>query len=275
MISVLVLTLNEETTLPTCLNSLKWCDDIVILDSFSDDKTTEIAKSYGARFFQREFDDYASQRNFGLGEIKYKNPWLLMLDADEEVPPDLLEELISIVAGVGNDVTLVQMRRKDFFQGRWIKHSSGYPTWFGRLMKIGHVRVDRAVNEEYITGGKVITAKGHLRHYPFRKGMANWFEKHNRYSTMEAELIVLEGLPPFTLGGLFQRDPASRRRAQKSLLYRMPFRPFLVFILLYFFRGGFLDGKPGLIFCLLRSQYEFMINCKIRELDRKNKGLPV
>ena len=92
-ISVLILTLNEEKNLANCLESLRWCDDVVVLDSFSIDNTKTIAQKYGAGFFQRKFDNYANQRNYGLSDIVYKHPWILMVDADEIVPPELVHEI--------------------------------------------------------------------------------------------------------------------------------------------------------------------------------------
>ncbi len=120
-VSVLILTLDEEANLGSCLRSLTWCDDIVVLDSFSTDGTEEIARKAGARFVQRAFDDYASQRNFGLSEIEYKHPWVFMVDADEVVPPDLEEEIERETAACDSDVSLFRMRNKNFLMGRWIR----------------------------------------------------------------------------------------------------------------------------------------------------------
>ena len=274
-VSVLILTLNEEINLQRCLASLNWCDDVVVLDSGSMDGTMEIAGRMGARVFRRAFDNYSNQRNYGLTEISYKNPWLLMVDADEVIPPNLVDEIRKAISEDDADICLYRLRRKDHFLGGWIRRSSGYPTWFGRLMRIGRVRVEREINEEYVTDGRVALLKGHLLHYPFSKGIAAWIEKHNRYSTMEAELISTEGAAITTFSDLFTADPALRRRAQKSLLYRMPGRPLLVFLLLYLARGGFRDGRAGLTFCLLRSYYEFMIDFKAREIRLRREKSPV
>lgn len=273
-ISTIILTLNEEDNLPRCLSSLVWCQDVVVLDSFSTDRTLEVAESFGARVFQRQFDDYATQRNFGLNEIAYQNPWVLMIDADEKVPSDLVPELTE-KANTTGDICIYRLRRKDYFLGRWIRRSSGYPTWFGRLIKIGHVRVERAINEEYNTDGEIGFLQGHLHHYPFNKGFASWIDKHNRYSTMEADLICKGELAFPVLSESMSKDPAKRRRAVKALIYRMPFRPLLMFLALYVIRRGFLDGKAGLIFCLLRSYYEFMINCKVEEMTLRQRELPL
>ncbi len=134
---MLILTLNEEINLEDCIDSCGWCDDIVVFDSFSTDNTPAIASAKGARFVQRRFDNYASQRNAALNQISFKHPWILMLDADERTPPDLVAEMAAAVAASEPDTVLFRMRRKDFFLGRWLRRSSGYPSWFGRLVRRG------------------------------------------------------------------------------------------------------------------------------------------
>jgi len=117
-ISVLILTLNEEINLPECLDSCSWCDDIVVFDSFSSDRTREIAAAGSARFIQRRFDNYATQRNAALTEVQYKHPWVLMVDADERTPDDLVLEMQQAVANADTDTVLFRMRRKDYFLSR-------------------------------------------------------------------------------------------------------------------------------------------------------------
>jgi glycosyltransferase involved in cell wall biosynthesis len=274
-ISVLILTLDESINILNCFGSLKWCDDVVILDSGSHDTTCKLARDFGARVVERTFDNYAAQRNFGLKEIPYKHPWVLMVDADEEVPQDLVDEMNLMIAGCGEETTLYRMRRKDHFLGKWIKRSSGYPTWFGRLVRPDRVRVEREINEEFVTDGQIGFLQNHLNHYPFNKGFTSWIEKHNRYSSMEAKLMMEGGLEMPTLSDILNSDPANRRRALKRVFYRLPFRPLLMFLALYIFKGGFLDGRAGLTFCFLRSFYEFMINCKVQELSLRQRKLPI
>jgi glycosyltransferase involved in cell wall biosynthesis len=274
-ISVVILTLNEEVNLAGCLESVRWSDDVVVLDSFSRDRTTAIAEERGARVVHRTFDDYASQRNFALRDISYRHAWILMLDADERVPPELQREMLSATAAADDAVVLFRMRRKDHLFGRWIRGSSGYPTWFGRLMRVGRVRVERAINEEYHADGAIGELRSNLHHFPFNKGFAAWIEKHDRYSTMEAKLRLAK--QPETVRGaeLFSADATLRRRALKSVLYRVPGRPVIVFFALYLFRGGIVEGRAGLTFSLLRAWYEYMIDCKYFELRRRARGLPV
>ena len=272
--SVLILTLNEEVDLPDCLESVSWCDDVVVFDSFSTDRTVAIAEAAGARVFRRKFDNYAAQRNAALTQVEYKHPWVLMVDADERWPREIFEE-IQQAAGNGHDASLYHFCRKDMFMGRWLKRSSGYPTWAGRLVKLGEVSVKREINEEYWTDGKKGYLESHFIHHPFNKGVAFWLERHNRYSTMEAKALVAETQERLGIKGLFSSDPTKRRKALKQIAYRLPCRPLLVFCYLYFFRLGFLDGLPGLTYCRLRAMYEYMIDLKVRELRRREKGLPI
>ena len=267
-ISVLILTLNEELNLPACLKSVSWSDDIVVFDSFSSDRTVEIAKAAGARVVQRKFDNYAAQRNAALTEVEYKYPLVLMVDADERWPKVIYDEIREAITK-SDDVSLYHFCRKDMFMGRWLKRSTGYPTWAGRLVKVGEVSVKRDINEEYCTSGKKGYLKSHFIHYPFNKGIAFWLERHNRYSSMEADALAKEIKERWRVCDLFSSDPALRRKCLKQLAYRLPLRPFVVFCYLYFFRFGFMDGIPGLTYCRLRSMYEYMIDLKVKELRRK------
>ena len=273
-VSVLILTLDEAQDLPACLASVAWCDDIVVFDSCSTDGTQAIAREHGCRVVERVFDDYASQRNAALSEVAFKHSWVLMLDADERVTPELADEIEAVTINAGPEAALFNVRRKDMFRGRWLRHSSGYPTWFGRLVRPDRVTVRRPVNEEYHADGDVGFLSGHLIHYPFDKGLARWVERHNRYSTMEAAAVCDQapGLPS-CFREVVSGDPTRRRRAAKAIAYRLPGRPLLVFGYLYVFRFGFLDGSPGLAFCLLRSFYELLIDLKVKE--RRRQTTPV
>src|SRR5580658_5472316 len=268
-VSILILTLNEEANLAECIASCGWSDDIVVFDSMSEDRTLEVAKSNGARVAQRRFDNYAAQRNAALTTVEYKHPWVLMVDADERVPPELAAEIEMTVAGVSADVALFRMRRKDFFFGKWLRRSSGYPSWFGRLVRLGHIRVEREVNEEYIAEGRVLHLREHLHHYPFNKGIGYWFERHNRYSTLEAIAKLRMNDDRIALRAVFSRDPIDRRRSLKQLLYRVPLRPLIVFFYLYIVRLGILDGRPGFYFSRMRAAYEMMIDLKVVEARRR------
>jgi glycosyltransferase involved in cell wall biosynthesis len=274
-VSILILTLNEEANLAECIDSCGWADDIVVFDSMSEDRTLEIANAKGVRVFQRHFDNYAAQRNAALTTVPYEHPWILMVDADERVPVELAAEIEATIANAGAGVALFRMRRKDFFLGKWLRRSSGYPSWFGRLVRLGRVRVEREVNEEYIADGEVGHLKSHLHHYPFNKGIAYWFERHNKYSSMEAIAKMRVRGDPILTQELFARDPIVRRRMLKQLLYRMPLRPLIVFFYLYVVRLGFLDGRAGFYFSRMRAAYEMMIDLKVDEARRRQRNLAV
>jgi glycosyltransferase involved in cell wall biosynthesis len=269
-VSVLILTLDEAANLGDCLASVSWCDDVVVLDSFSTDATVQLGASMGARVQQRAFDNYAAQRNFGLQEIQYRNPWVLMLDADERMTAELREELERVLAETPDEVALYLVRRRDHLFGRWIKRCSGYPTWFGRVARLGKVWVERPINEEFHTSGSTQRLQGHLDHYPFNKGFAAWIDKHNRYSTMEASLMF-EGGRRASLRGLFSKDQLEKRKHLKAFVYALPGRPLIMFVALYVLKGGFLDGRAGLTYSLLRAWYEYMIDCKYGELKRRRE----
>lgn len=264
-VSVLILTLNEEVNIAACIDSVSECGDIMVLDSISNDKTVEIARSRGARVIQRPFDNYAAQRNAGLNEVQYKHPWVLMLDADERVTPELWREMNGATGSAGPAVSLFHIRRKDYWFGQWFRRSSGYPTWFGRLVRVGRVTVERKINEQYVPHGESRFLNEHLLHYPFNKGVAYWLERHNRYSSMEAVAHAEERRKKVFVRGLWSRNPIMRRQTMKQIAYRLPARPLLTFGYLYFARGGFLDGRAGLRYCILRAMYEYMIDLKVQE----------
>jgi glycosyltransferase involved in cell wall biosynthesis len=274
-ISVVILTLNEEVNVGECIDSCApWCNDIVLFDSLSSDRTREIALSKGVRVVTRVFDHYAGQRNAALTTVNYKHDWVFMVDADERVPPDLAKEALARVEAAPAEVTLFRVRRKDYFLGRWLRRSSGYPTWFGRLMRVGRVRVEREVNEEYVTDGRIALLNAHLLHYPFNRGIAFWFERHNRYSTMEAARLGGD-FGSLRLMECFSLDPVLRRKMLKRYLYRVPFRPLIVFLYLYLFRLGILDGRAGFYFSRMRAAYEFFIDLKALESERRRRGMAV
>lgn len=276
-ISVLILTLNEEQNLPACLASLTWCDDVVVLDSHSTDRTVEIAKAWGARVYQRTFDGERSQRLYGLKQIAFKHPWVYMPDADEITPDELRDEMLAIATDPKRNEVAFRVRFKVLFMGRWIRHSSLYPTWVVRLVKPEHIEFERDINLRCIAAGAEGRLESHFLHYSFNKGLNAWFEKHNQYSWKEAResLITLQA-GKIDFRGLFSlHDPVRRRAAMKDLSFHLPFRPALRFVYMYVFRRGFLDGWPGYVYCRLLTAYEYMMVIKMAEIRRRERGLPL
>jgi glycosyltransferase involved in cell wall biosynthesis len=276
-ISVLILTLNEDVNLEACLSSVAWSDDIVVLDSFSTDRTLEIAKAAGARIFQRSFDNERNQRTFGLQEIAFKHRWVYMPDADEITPVELRDEMLSVVADPNQPEVAFRVRFKTVFMGRWIRHSSLYPTWVVRLVRPEKISFERDINLSCSVKGRQGYLTAHFLHYTFNKGLAAWYEKHNKYSSFEArESVRSLHCGRFDWRDLFAwHDEVRRRRALKEMSFRLPFRPLLRFLYMYLFRLGFLDGWPGYVYCRLLSTYESMIVLKIAEIRRRERGLPI
>jgi len=270
-VSVLIMTFNEEINLPACLASLAWCDDIVILDSFSDDRTVEVARAAGARVYQRRYDSEDRQRMYGLTEIKFKHAWVYTPDADEITPADLRDEMLAIAADPSRPEVFFKARYKNIFMGQWIRYASLYPTWITRFVRPDRVRFERSVHST-ASGGPEGKLQAHFIHYSFNKGLAAWYDKHNRYSTAEADLSAHPGAERnIDWGGLLSSEAVRRRRALKSLSRHLPCRPSLRFLYMYVVRGGFLDGKPGYLYCRLLAAYEFMIVIKTEE-QRRNRA---
>jgi glycosyltransferase involved in cell wall biosynthesis len=269
VISVLILTRNEEADLPGALASVAWSDDVVVFDSMSTDGTVRVARAAGARVEQRAFDDYAGQRNAGL-EAGFRHPWVLLLDADERVTPELAVEMRRVAEGNDPGMAGYRVRRRDFLWGRWLKHAQISP-WYVRLVRPERARYRRAINEVLEVEGAVGTLAAPLDHFPFSKGMGHWFRKHDVYSTMEAELIAGGGwLRRPSLGkALFSGDFHVRRMHQKAWFYRMPGRPLVKWAYMMGVRRAFLDGRAGMTYAALQSIYEYMIVVKTRELEMK------
>jgi glycosyltransferase involved in cell wall biosynthesis len=266
MFSVLILTLNEERNLADCIKSVKWCDDIVVLDSLSTDRTVQVAETAGVRLFQRQFDDFASQRNFALDEIPFKHSWVFHLDADERFTEPLRRECETAIAEDQRSGFLVPS--KLMFMDKWLRWSGMYPVYQMRLMKLGEIRFiqkGHGQREADATRGVGTLGNPYL-HYNFSKGLDDWRKKHDQYSTREAQESLQERR--IRWGDLRAGDPVARRRALKQLSMRLPCRPMLRFLYMYVLRLGFLDGQAGLVYCRLVSSYEAMIVSKTRSMER-------
>ena len=272
MISVLILTLNEEDNLPACLASVQWSDDIVILDSFSTDRTVEIARAAGARVIQRKFDNERDHRAAAL-QVPFKHDWVYNPDADEITPPELRAEMLEVAKDTARTEVAYRVRFKNMFMGRWLKHSSLYPTWVMRLFRPDKISFERSINLRAVAHGPEGRLEHHFEHYSFNKGMSAWFDKHNRYSLQEAhESLKSLAADRWQWRVLLSRDPAARRRALKELSFRLPCRPSLRFIYMYVWCLGFLDGWAGFTYCRLLTIYEYMIVLKMREIRRLQQG---
>ena len=264
-ISVLVLTKNEQQDLPGCLASITWSDDIHVLDSGSTDTTVRIAEMAGAKVTVRSFDGYASQRNFGL-QLSFKNPWVLILDADERITAELQAEMRSFVCTAPMNIAAARMRRRDIWWGRWLKHAQISP-FYVRLVRVGLAHYEREINEVLVVDGDVADLVQAFDHYPFSKGLDHWISKHNVYSRMEAELISKGvSLKPLWKVALFGKDFNERRIHQKAIFYGLPARPLIKLVYMLLARRAFLDGWPGIRYAMLQGIYEYFIVLKTKEI---------
>lgn len=270
--SVLVLTKNEEGNIEECVRTLSFSDDIVVLDSFSTDKTVELAERFAnVRVLRRAFDTEFMQRNYGLHEVEYRNEWVYVCDADERVTPELAKEILERINEPAREAApaAYRMRYKNIFLGRWIRHASSYPVWIIRLVRAKKVRYEsRATNVHPIIDGTVGELQEHFLHYSFNKGLKPWFMKHNYYSDREAvEAVRVRATKP-SLSSVLSKDPMHRRRAMKNLSFFLPARQLWRFGHDLILKGGFRDGLPGMHYCMMMAMYEYWIGLKIREVER-------
>jgi glycosyltransferase involved in cell wall biosynthesis len=266
MISVIILTHNEEANIGRCLDSVSWSDDILVVDSFSEDRTVEISKGCGARVIQRAFDDFSSQRNFASEQGNLKYEWVLHLDADEIVTPELRAELQGAAFG---DKDAYRVSSKLIFCGKFLRHAGLFPWYqvrFGRKQALRFKQVGHG-QRETLEPSRIGTLKSSLLHFNFSKGLADWIERHNRYSTAEAQQNVYgytdDDVP---ILDFLSAETDRRRRAAKKIFRRLPCRAIIRFIYMYLFRGGILDGKVGFTYCRLLAWYEWLIVLKEREI---------
>jgi hypothetical protein len=200
----------------------------------------------------------------------------LAVDADERPEPELVDEMFQLVRQPDQKHAAFRLRRKDHFMGRWIKYSTLYPSWFIRLYRHAEIFYEpRAVHEYPNVPGVVGELRGHLLHYSFSKGLEEWFVKHCRYATLEAQenlKLLTDASVGFQLFQILSRDPVQRRRKLKELSVRLPFRPYLRFLYSYIFRMGFLDGLAGYRYAKMLAMYEQMIVLNLRDIQYKSQN---
>ncbi len=278
MFDVLIQTYNEELNLPTTLKSLKGlAHRVFVVDSGSTDATTRLAEQYGATVVFHRWEGYARQKNWALDNLPIESPWVLILDADEAVSPELAEELRELTSRDPDTVEEAgfHVNRVFIFFGREIRHCGYFPSWNLRLFKAGRARYeDRSVHEHMIVDG----TSGYLQHlllHEDRRGLEHFFAKHNRYSTLEAQEIF-DKPEPWPGVGRFLTDRVTRRRFGKSrILPYLPMPWMWRLIYMFFIRLGFMDGRAGWLLCNFISSYEFFVQLKFRELVRLNGRQPV
>lgn len=277
-VTVVILTYNEDKHIARCLAAIaSLATRVVIVDSFSTDRTVEIARGLGAEVLQNPFINYAVQFQWALDNAGITTPWVMRLDADEVIEPDLAAEIIATLPTLGSGVAGVNLHRKHIVFDRWIKHGGRYPLTLLRIWRTGQGRIENRWMDEHIIvwGGETVTLKGSFADHNLGN-LSYFIRKHDDYATREAIDVLNQRY------GLFARDEdlsregtslqaAAKRWVKEKVYNRLPFwlGPLGYFLYRYFFQLGFLDGKPGLIYHFLQGfWYRFLVGAKVYEFDR-------
>lgn len=281
MVDVMIIAFNEALNLPHCLQSLqggKWVNRVFVIDSGSTDGTQEIARAAGAEVILHEWEGYARQKNWGLRNLPFESEWVLILDADEVITPELREEIRRLTSGDPSSVAEngFFINRLTVFLGRPIRHCGFFPSWNMRLFKRGKAHYeDRVVHEHMIIDNPTGFIRAHMLHED-RRGIEHYVAKHNRYSTLEAGAIFSEREEatrgPSATAPNLTSDTRFRRWLKRNIIPRAPFPGLWRFLYMYVFRLGFLDGRAGLEFCRFISGYDALVALKLKELSRLAKS---
>jgi glycosyltransferase involved in cell wall biosynthesis len=270
-ITVIILTYNEEKNIEECLKSIHgFFEEIFIVDSFSTDKTIEIAKKYTDKIYQHKFEDYSSQRNWALNNLPIRTEWVLNLDADHRVTKGLIDELKEIFSkGLEKNFNGFLISRKTIFMGKWIKYGGHYPVYHAILFRKNSGRCEkRLYDQHFVVNGKLKKLKGDVIDI-VADSIDKFISKHIKWAYLEAKEQMIKrekDIKPSLFG-----NPIQKRRFFREIYNKFPLfiRPFLYFIYRYFLRFGFLDGIEGLIFHFLHALwYRFIVDVKIYELKK-------
>lgn len=270
MFSIYILTHNEELDIAACLESALLSDDIIVVDSYSSDRTVEIASRYPVRIVGHPFESHGKQRTWMLREVPTQHEWVYILEADERMTPELFQECLE--AAKGDRYIGYYVAERVMFMNRWIRYSTQYPRYQLRLFRKDQVWFDDyGHTEREVCNGETGFLKETYPHYTCSKGLSRWIDKHNRYSSDEAA----ETLRQLQQGAVnwqtlfFGKTEVERRRSLKDLSLRLPFRPLIRFLYMYFILKGCLDGQAGFAWCTLQAFYEYLILLKVEELQQQ------
>jgi glycosyltransferase involved in cell wall biosynthesis len=274
-VSVLVPTLDEELNLAACLESVAWADEVFVVDSFSHDRTVEIAREHAAHVVQHAFESYSRQKNWALDKLPFRNDWVLIVDADERVTPGLRCEIENVLDDGSCDG--YYLNRRFIFLGTWIRHAGWYPSWNLRLFRHRLGRYDdREVHEHVVLDGRAGYLHDELLHLD-QRGLDAFVARHNRYSTLEASArFKAEGDAPdrARLPLSLLASPIQRKRFVRERIWPwVPAKPLALFVYMYVLRRGFLDGRAGLALCIFHAFQEFMVGLKLSELRGQGSGV--
>lgn len=277
-VCVVILTYNESLHIARAIRSVSTlADQIIVVDSFSTDNTAEIAQELGAIVLKNRFVNQAVQFNWALDNSPITADWILRLDADEIIEPDMVDEIRQKLPQLPAEVTGVNLKRKHIFMDRWVRHGGRYPLLMLRLWRRGHGRVENRWMDEHVvvSGGRTVTFEGGFSDHNLND-LSYFIEKHNKYATREAIEIINQRL------GLFAKDEglsagsasfqaAAKRFLKENIYNHLPFTvsALLYFLWRYFGQMGFLDGRSGLIYHFLQGYwYRFLVGAKVMELER-------
>lgn len=268
-LTAIILTMNEESDIANCINSIEnLAKRIVVIDSGSSDKTVEIARALGADVYFHEFENYATQFNWGLDNTEIKTKWVLRIDADEQFTPELCSEVErECLKHAEDNVNGMRINQRVFFLNRWLKHGDVYPFQKLLIFKHGIGRIENRNIDEHtvLSSGESIQLEHDAEHYAI-KNIHGWIHKHNWYAT-RAAMDYFEQIDDSTIEDVSAGTMRTKRK-QRALYYKFPifFRPFILFFYRYFIKGGFLDGKPGFIYhIMLNFWYRELVDAKIYE----------
>lgn len=271
-VAVIILTFNEERNLPHALDSVcGWAKQVFVFDSFSTDRTLEVAERYPCEVMQHRFESYGKQRNAALAQLPIEAEWVFFLDADERMTADLKAEIDALLQRSPRENGFF-VRFRLMWMGAWVRHGY-YPTWILRLFRRAKARCeDRSVNEHMVVDGDVGRLRGDILHED-HNGLERWIEKHNGYASREAAALVHDG-------GQIDVTPwgsqAERKRWIKLRVWnRLPplVRPLMYFSYRYVLRGGVLDGSAGFTFHFMQALwFQMLIDMKYLEMKRRQAG---
>ncbi|MBT3470881.1 MAG: glycosyltransferase family 2 protein [Opitutae bacterium] len=278
-VSILIPIKNEAKNLPGCLDSVRWANEIFVVDSQSEDESAEIAEKYGAKVIQFHFNGtWPKKKNWALENLSFQNEWVFILDADEVLPPEAESEIMNLITSPHLEIDGCWINRRFMFMGKWLRHAY-YPNWnlrlfrhkLGRYEKLTDVDTASGDNEVHehvvVKGSSKYQMRSQMDHYAF-PSIEVFIEKHNRYSNWEAR-VALEKKSAQANQPL-QNKTVNMRRKIKGYVNKLPFRPILRFLYVYIWQKGFLDGREGYYFARLHSTYEFLTIAKTAEL-KKNR----
>jgi glycosyltransferase involved in cell wall biosynthesis len=267
MVSVIILTKNEEQDLPACLDSLNWCDDIHVVDSGSSDRTVEVARAAGAVVLTNAFLSFGTQRNWAIDNCSVKYEWILFLDADECSTPEFERALHEKLESVSKNVAGFYCCWKMILEERWLKRSDNFPKWQFRLLRKGRARFTDVGHgqKESVLDGRIEYIREPYLHYAFSRGWGPWNERHLRYARQEAEERLRRSL---NFADLFSPHSSKRNPAIKLLVGSLPGWPQFRFLFSYVLKGGFLEGNEGLSYCKKIMWYERKIQKEMSQLKK-------